>query len=129
MKLFKSTRLRWPTILTAAIVILAVGYLARELMQLRDVQSQFDHEWRNWQSFRNSAENVVLTSARLKDAEAAAPWITEDAARERHLHRMEELLESVESPPANTPPQATERDSEIVRREIDKFGSSSGFDP
>jgi hypothetical protein len=129
MKLFKSTRFRWPTILAAAIVVVAAGYLAREWMQLRDVQGQFDHEWRNWQSFRNTAENVVLTSARLKDAEAAAPWITEDAARERHLKRMEVLLESVESPPENTPSQATERDSDFVRREIDKLDASPGFDP
>ena len=129
MKLFKSTRLRWPTILAAAIVILAAGYLAREWMLLQGVQSQFDYEWRNWQSFRNTAENVVLTSARLKDAEAAAPWITEDAARVRHLQRMEELLESVESPPPDAPTQATERDAEFVRREIGKHDASPGFDP
>ena len=66
MKLFKSTRFRWPTILAAAIVVVAAGYLAREWMQLRDVQGQFDHEWRNWQSFRNTAENVVLTSAQTQ---------------------------------------------------------------
>lgn len=129
MKLFNSTRLRWPTILVAAILIVFGGYLAREWMQLQDVQSQFEKEWRNWQSFRNTAENVVLTSARLKDAESAAPWITEDAARRRHLQRLEELLESLESPPLDTPAQATERDAEFVRREIDKLDASPDFDP
>src|SRR5262245_39088057 len=114
MKLFKRTRLRWPTILAAAILIVFAGYLAREWMQLRDVRGQFDHEWRNWQSFRTTVENIVLTSVRLREAEAAAPWISEGAARERHLKRMEALLESVESPTADTASHATERDAEFV---------------
>jgi hypothetical protein len=129
MTLINLTRFRWPLILAAAVLIVATGYAAREWARLLDVRQQFDAEWRNWQTFRTTAENVVLTSARLHEAEAVSPWISQRTARERHLERMDVLLESVQSPPPDSPPHVTEREAEIVRREIDKHRSASMSDP
>lgn len=128
MKLFKSTRLRWPAYVAVAVAIFAAGYIFREWAHLHDVRQQFDAEWQNWQTFRTTAENVVLTSRRLMEAEAAAPWVSRRAAKRLHLERMETLLECVQSPLADTPPHVTEREARIVRREIDTFRSASNSD-
>jgi hypothetical protein len=128
MKFFKSTRFRWPAYLAIAAAIFVAGFIFREWAHVHDVRQQFDAEWQNWQTFRTTAENVVLTSRRLMEAEAAATWVSRRAAERRHLERMETLLECVQSPPTEAPPHVTEREARIVRREIEKLRSASNSD-
>ncbi len=123
MSIFRAQRHRWRILIPLTVFVLGMGYLASELWRMRDVKQQFDETWQNWQSFRTNAENVVLTSARLRDAEDKALWINTKTANERHVRRMQVLLEGVENPRPDTPPHVVERDTELIRRELKKQGS------
>jgi hypothetical protein len=109
-----------------AIAISAVAtYSIREWWLLRDAREQFNYAWAGWEAGRATHENVVLTSARLMKAEAAAPWISDRSAKQRHVERLNRLLESIESPTNESHPDVINRQVVYVRREIGKFDSSS----
>jgi hypothetical protein len=123
--MFKPTRLRLRTMLLAAAVAGLIVFAAREWMLLRDAREQFDFAWAGWSAGRVTEENVVLTSARLMRAEAAAPWISQHKARQLHVERLNRLLADIENPIRDSPPDAIERQANYVRSEIEKLRGSS----
>jgi hypothetical protein len=107
-----------------AIVVIAIAtYSIREWWLLRDAREQFNYAWAGWNAGRATHENVVLTSARLMKAEAAAPWISDRTAKQLHVERLNRLLESIESPTNESHPDIIERQADYLRREIEKSRS------
>jgi hypothetical protein len=107
-----------------ALVLLAIAaYALRDGMRLQEGRRQFDEAWAGWQTSRATAENVILTSSALAEVETASPWISREAARRGHLIRLNRLLQDILSPAPDADPRWTERQAEIVRREISELST------
>ena len=129
MKFIKPTRFNLRTLLLAGAVVALAAYLLREWILLRDARDQFNQVWAGRAAGHVTVENVVLTSGRLLKAEAASPWIFAQTAQQRHLDRLNTLLEEIENPIRDASPEWVEKQSRYVRREIDKHRLSPSIDP
>jgi hypothetical protein len=124
VKLFKPGAFRLRTMLLVVAVAALFGYVAREWWLLRDAREQFDFAWTGWNAGHVTSENVVLTSARLMNAEAASPWISKLRAQRLHVERLRRLLADIKNPARDyASPEAMERRANYVRDEIDKFAT------
>jgi hypothetical protein len=107
----------------AIAAVAATAYLMREWYLLRDARQQFDFAWAGWNAGRATHENVVLSSARLMQAEADSLWFSHQSARRLHIERLNRLLADIESHVQDRAPESVARQATYVRGEIEKLGA------
>jgi hypothetical protein len=99
-------------------ILSVVAFVVREGIILQNARSRFQHVRAAWEANLVTLENYVVASKELMDIETNAPWVSQNAARRRHVQTRDKLLAHLNSGICKWEPGTNERQSEFIRREI-----------
>jgi hypothetical protein len=93
--------------------------LVQQYLLLKRAREKNNRTWALRQVKQLNVEEVVAASETLFQVEKTSLWISESAARRQHLHRLERLLDDVDSSLSEPSPDFQKRSHDYVLKRID----------
>jgi hypothetical protein len=103
-----------------AIVALAI-WAIRDYASLRSARNRFQYVSALYQVARVLADEVVVESRNLMEAESASIWISRRRAIAAHVDRLNYLLKKVQSPVSESSREYIEHRVAIIRKELAQY--------
>ena len=108
--------------LLALVAIVAMTlFLIRDYKTLQYAREEFRLVAANYEAGRVLSDDVVTASKRLMTAESAMLWISNRAATDAHIERLQNLLAKVQSPTSESQPQDIQRRVEFIQQELQRY--------
>jgi hypothetical protein len=85
------------TFLVMIAVVAAVTYVVLDYERVRKARAGYDYSYALWQIANITVEDLAAASEKLALQEAASPWTSKRAAVDRHIERVDDLVDRIEN--------------------------------
>jgi hypothetical protein len=110
-------------------MLVSIGIIAVTIVATRDyvrVQTAREKVGFLWAAHRHIPfDKFIAGSRELKQAEESALWGSRQSASERHVKRMNMLLEEVQSHASKFEPEVIQPGTDVIEREIQRYSGNS----
>jgi hypothetical protein len=72
-------------------------YMVHDCHRVRNARADYDYSYALWQIANITVEDLAAASEKLALEEAASPWTSRRAAVDRHIERVEDLVDRIEN--------------------------------
>ena len=99
-------------------IVALVASAIRDCVDLRSARNRFQYINASYEAARVLADQVIVESRNLMEAESASAWISRRQAIADHVDRLNYLLKKVQSPVSESRREDIERRVSIIRQEL-----------
>jgi hypothetical protein len=109
------------TFLVMIAFVAGATYLLLDYNRVRIARAEYEYSYALWTVFNVTLEDLTAASEKLAFVEAASPWTSTRTAADRHIARVEDLIDRIENGLwCNTPPDELARRAEYLKQSIRK---------
>lgn len=109
------------TFLVTIALVAGAMYLVLDYNRVRNARGDYEYSYALWSVSNITLEDLTAASDKLAFVEAASPWTSKRTAADRHIARVEDLIDRIENGLwCNTPPDELARRAEYLKQNIRK---------